>query len=101
MSNFYCVLPGHWAKDGPDLIANLKGRGVQMIKQRQMNRDRFLEMANVGGLVLCVSNTEIPKLLVTAGGDPYIQHNVSRICLFKHPESFIDEISGKHDWVEV
>ena len=101
MSNFYAVLAGHWAKDAPALIENLKGLGVSGIKQRQMNRDRFLEMANVGGIVLCVSGGEIHKLLATADGQPYIQHEFSRIFLFKHPESFIDEISGKREWVEV
>jgi len=100
VSNFYCVLPGHWAKHVPALIENLKGRGVNGIRQRQMNRDRFLEMANVGGIVLCVSDAEIQKLLVTADGQPYIQNNLSKFLLYKHPESFIDEISGKNEWVE-
>jgi hypothetical protein len=64
-----------------------------------MNRERFLEMANVGGIVLRVSDTEIQKLLVTSGGEPYLLHNNSRIFLYEHPESFIDEISGRHEWV--
>jgi len=101
MSNFYCVLPGHWAKDAPALIENLKDRGVKGIKQRQMNRDRFLEMANVGGIVLWVPGAEIHKLLATADGQPYIQHKFSKLFFFKHPESFIDELSGKREWVEV
>ena len=101
MSNFYCVLPGHWAKDAPALIENLKDRGVNGIRQRQMNRDRFLEMANVGGMILCVSGTEIHKLLATADGQPYIQYKFSKIFFFEHPESFIDELSGKRQWVEV
>jgi len=101
MSDFYCVLPGHWAEDVSALIENLKGRGMNAIKQRQMNRDRFLEMANVGGIVICIPDTEIQKLLVTENGEPYIQHDRARIFLFKHPASFIDEISGKQVWVEV
>ena len=101
MPNFYSVLPGHWAKDAPALIENLKARGVTGIKQRQMNHDRFLEMANVGGIVLCVSGDEIHKLLATADGQPYIEYAFSKIFLFKHPESFIEEISGKREWVVV
>ena len=101
MPSFYSVLPGHWAKDASALIENLKDRGVSGIKLRQMNRDRFLEMANVGGIVLCVSDTEIHKLLATADGQPYIQHAFSKIFFFKHPESFIEEISGKREWVVV
>jgi len=66
-----------------------------------MNRDRFLEMANVGGIVLCVPGAEIHKLLAAADGQPYIQYKFSKIFFFKHPESFIDELSGKRDWVEV
>ena len=101
MSNFYSVLPGHWAKDAPALIENLKARGVNGIKQRQMNRDRFLEMANVGGIVLCVADFEIHKLPATADGQPYIEYEFSKIFFFKHPESFIDEISGRREWVAV
>jgi len=66
-----------------------------------MNRERFLEMANVGGVVLRVADSEIHKLLATADGQPYIQLKFSRIFLFKHPVSFIDEISGRHEWAEV
>jgi hypothetical protein len=99
VSNFYCVLPGYWAQKAPDIVEYLKSRGVASIKQRPMNRDRFLEMANVGGFVICISATEIQKLPVTADGEPYIQHNESRIFLLNHPDSYIDEISGKHEWV--
>jgi hypothetical protein len=101
VSSYYCVLPGYWAERGPDLIEYLKSRGVEGIKQRKMNHDRFLEMANVGGIILCISDTEIPKLLVTPDGEPYIQYGKSRLFLVKHPESYVDEISGKHVWVEV